>query len=233
MIDRRRPHTLWVWGLFFLNLLARGDGYFVLPRTVDPDVVRAIALIQTVVLLAAGGWLAVRVFAGADAESPDLGTVHVLAMVLASIAVVASKATGLPDDRYLAANISPRTLETDQFQAADLVALFREHDIAPSRVVLELTEREAVEDMSRLRESIAACRTAGFRLAADDVGAGNAGLRLLSQIRFDIVEASRILRTSRATLYQRIRAGEIKVQKDGRRSYITAQELQRYVSAKG
>ncbi len=29
---------------------------------------------------------------------------------------------------------------------------------------------------------------AGFRLAADDVGAGNAGLRLLSEIQFDIVK---------------------------------------------
>ena len=55
----------------------------------------------------------------------------------------------------------------------------------------------------------------------------------LPQIRFDITEASRILRVSRATLYERIRAGEIKSQKDGRRSYITAVELQRYVAAKG
>ena len=29
---------------------------------------------------------------------------------------------------------------------------------------------------------------AGLRLAADDVGAGNAGLRLLSQVRFDIMK---------------------------------------------
>jgi len=107
---------------------------------------------------------------------------------MASIAVVASHAGELGPDRYLAANLSPRTLETDQFHAADLVALFRDHGMEPSRVVLELTEREAVEDMSRLRESIASCRAAGFRLAADDVGAGNAGLRLLSQIRFDIVK---------------------------------------------
>ena len=107
---------------------------------------------------------------------------------MASIAVVASHADELGPDQYLAANLSPRTLETDQFHAADLVALFRDHGVEPSRVVLELTEREAVEDMSRLRESIAACRAAGFRLAADDVGAGNAGLRLLSQIRFDIVK---------------------------------------------
>ncbi len=107
---------------------------------------------------------------------------------MASIAVVASHADELGPDQYLAANLSPRTMETDQFHAADLVALFRDHGVTPDRVVLELTERETVEDMARLRESIAACRAAGFRLAADDVGAGNAGLRLLSQIRFDIVK---------------------------------------------
>ena len=54
--------------------------------------------------------------------------------------------------------------------------------------MLELTERESVEDIGRLRQAVEACRTAGIRLAADDVGAGNAGLRLLSQIRFDIVK---------------------------------------------
>jgi excisionase family DNA binding protein len=54
----------------------------------------------------------------------------------------------------------------------------------------------------------------------------------LPQIRFDIMEAAHILRISRATLYERIKAGEIKTQKDGRRSYVTASELQRYVAAK-
>ena len=54
----------------------------------------------------------------------------------------------------------------------------------------------------------------------------------LPQLRFEIIEAARILRMSRATLYERIRAGEIKAQKDGRRRYITAVELQRYVQAK-
>jgi excisionase family DNA binding protein len=55
----------------------------------------------------------------------------------------------------------------------------------------------------------------------------------LPQMRFDITEASRILRLSRATLYLRIRAGELRTQKDGRRSYVTAEELQRYIGSKG
>lgn len=56
---------------------------------------------------------------------------------------------------------------------------------------------------------------------------------LLPQLRFEITEAARILRMSRASLYERIRDGEIKTQKDGRRRYITATELQRYIASKG
>ena len=54
----------------------------------------------------------------------------------------------------------------------------------------------------------------------------------LPQLRFEIVEAARILRMSRAMLYERIRAGQIKAQRDGRRRYITAVELQRYVTSR-
>lgn len=61
----------------------------------------------------------------------------------------------------------------------------------------------------------------------------NPNTEQLPQLRFEIIEAARILRLSRATLYERIRAGEISAQKDGRRTYITASELQRYVLAKG
>ena len=115
-------------------------------------------------------------------------TGHTVELDMACIEVVAAHATALDPTQYLAVNISPRTMETDQFHAADLIAIFRANGLDPHRVVLELTERETIEDMARLRESVAACRAAGFRIAADDVGAGNAGLRLLSQIRFDIVK---------------------------------------------
>ncbi|MCI0583563.1 MAG: bifunctional diguanylate cyclase/phosphodiesterase [Chloroflexi bacterium] len=106
----------------------------------------------------------------------------------ACIEVVAAAAGVLPPNRYLAVNLSPRTLETDEFSAARLAAIFTGHGIDPSNLVLELTEREAVEDIDRLRLNLEACRSVGMRIAADDVGAGNAGLRLLSEIKFDLVK---------------------------------------------
>lgn len=95
----------------------------------------------------------------------------------------------LPDnDAYISLNLSPRTLESSLFHASELKAIFHRHGIGLERVVLELTERERVDDLEQLRRNVAACRKAGMRLAADDVGAGNAGLRLLSEVHFDIVK---------------------------------------------
>jgi len=88
----------------------------------------------------------------------------------------------------LTVNLSPRTLEMDDFSVHALLRIIVRYGLDPRRIVLELTEREAVEDIARLRRTVDACRLAGMRLAADDVGAGNAGLRLLSQMRFDIVK---------------------------------------------
>jgi diguanylate cyclase (GGDEF)-like protein len=107
---------------------------------------------------------------------------------LLCIDVIAEAVGGDLGEAYLSVNLSPRTLEADQFRVSELVSILAKHDLEPSRVVLELTERESIEDMERLRDNLTACQAAGFRIAADDVGAGNAGLRLLSEIAFDIVK---------------------------------------------
>jgi diguanylate cyclase (GGDEF)-like protein len=106
--------------------------------------------------------------------------------MLAIETIVAGVGDGL-GARYLSVNVSPRSLETE-FPVATLVTLLHQHGLEPDRIVLELTEREAVEDMDALRANLDRCRDAGFRIAADDVGAGNAGLRLLSEVVFDIVK---------------------------------------------
>jgi hypothetical protein len=53
----------------------------------------------------------------------------------------------------------------------------------------------------------------------------------LPELRFEIFEAARILRMSRAQLYNRIQQGSISPQKDGARTYVTRAELERYVNA--
>jgi diguanylate cyclase (GGDEF)-like protein len=107
---------------------------------------------------------------------------------LVCLEAVATGAGRLEPGIYLGVNVSPRTLGSELFHPTELIAILRRRGIAPAQVLLELTEREEVEDLEQLRHNVQACRQAGFRLAADDVGAGNAGLRLLSEIHFDTVK---------------------------------------------
>ena len=88
----------------------------------------------------------------------------------------------------LSLNLSPRTLETPEFAPEPFVARLSMAGWEPQRIIIELTERDAVQDIDRLRRVLDRLRATGLRIAADDVGAGNAGLRLLSQIHFDIVK---------------------------------------------
>ena len=107
---------------------------------------------------------------------------------LSCLHAVIAGARQMPRDQMLTVNISPRTVEAPHFSADALMALLSRYQIAPERVVVELTEREKVEDLNRLQANLGALQRLGLRIAADDVGAGNAGLRLLSQMRFDIVK---------------------------------------------
>jgi diguanylate cyclase (GGDEF)-like protein len=107
---------------------------------------------------------------------------------LACLHAVIAGARQMPLDQILTINISPRTIEAPHFSTEALLAILSRHGIGPERVVVELTEREKIEDTNRLQAALTALQRTGLRIAADDVGAGNAGLRLLSQFRFDIVK---------------------------------------------
>jgi diguanylate cyclase (GGDEF)-like protein len=107
---------------------------------------------------------------------------------LACFEVVAAGSVDIDISQVVTINLSPQTLEVEDFSAAWLLEILARHHLSTGRVIVELTEREAINDLERLRRNIAALQHAGVRLAADDVGAGNAGLRLLSQLRFDIVK---------------------------------------------
>lgn len=83
----------------------------------------------------------------------------------AIVARVISMVPQLPEDIYVAVNISP---------TAALVAPWAQilADVDPTRIVLELTEHDAVLDYGALDDALEPCRARGVRVAVDDVGAG-------------------------------------------------------------
>ncbi|MFH0751155.1 MAG: bifunctional diguanylate cyclase/phosphodiesterase, partial [Chloroflexota bacterium] len=113
---------------------------------------------------------------------------RIVGLDMAAIETIVAHVGRIPPGQYLSLNLSPRTLETEQFHVGELIGILRRHGLEPDQVVVELTEREAIEDLSRLKANLERVRAAGIRIAADDVGAGNAGLRMLSEIAFDIVK---------------------------------------------
>ncbi|HMA92404.1 MAG TPA: EAL domain-containing protein [Polyangiaceae bacterium] len=61
------------------------------------------------------------------------------------------------------------------------------------RVVLELTERAALEQVHDMQAKVATYRQAGFRIALDDIGAGYAGLNSFTLLDPDIVKLDNVL----------------------------------------
>ncbi len=117
----------------------------------------------------------------------------------ACLETVAAAAAAIPEDRWVSLNLSPRTLEAPEFNALALCRQLARLGLPSQRIVLELTEREAIEDLERLRHNLEGLRALGVRVAADDVGAGNAGLRLLSLVEFDVVKVDLSLVQDAAT----------------------------------
>jgi EAL domain-containing protein (putative c-di-GMP-specific phosphodiesterase class I) len=88
---------------------------------------------------------------------------------------------GLPPEVFLAVNVSPTALHD-----AGVLVLLHEADL--SRVVVEVTEHDAVEDYARARSVLQPLRGAGARIAVDDTGAGFASLRHVLMLQPDIVK---------------------------------------------
>jgi EAL domain-containing protein (putative c-di-GMP-specific phosphodiesterase class I) len=80
-----------------------------------------------------------------------------------------------------------------------MLLLLRSAGRAPEEVVLELTEREAVRDLDRLREVVATYRAEGFRFALDDVGEGYSTFDALATVIPEFIKvAGKLTRQARA-----------------------------------
>jgi EAL domain-containing protein (putative c-di-GMP-specific phosphodiesterase class I) len=89
---------------------------------------------------------------------------------------------------HLFVNFKPSTIAGPEFGLRTAVRAVAEAGIAPGRVVFEAVESEEVRDVGRLVGLLNDYRTAGFRVALDDVGAGYNSLTLLTRLRPDYVK---------------------------------------------
>jgi EAL domain-containing protein (putative c-di-GMP-specific phosphodiesterase class I) len=87
----------------------------------------------------------------------------------------------VPLDAYLAVNCSPQTILSKQLQA-----LLKSVDL--SRVVIEVTEHDYIQDYPALLAALAPLRALGLRVAIDDAGAGYASLRHVLHIQPELIK---------------------------------------------
>ncbi|WP_431256215.1 putative bifunctional diguanylate cyclase/phosphodiesterase [Roseateles chitinivorans] len=99
------------------------------------------------------------------------------------------RAQGL--DLELSVNISPRHLAAPAFVPRLEALLARHPDVPPQRLVLELLESSALEDVAHARRLLTDCKRLGLRLAMDDFGTGYATLSVLKQLPLDQLKIDR------------------------------------------
>ncbi|MEJ7800007.1 MAG: EAL domain-containing protein, partial [Ilumatobacter sp.] len=88
-----------------------------------------------------------------------------------------------PDGGMLFVNTSPATLVDRRLEAV--------RDRLPARLVIELTEQEAVADYELLRRRLQRWSNDGVRLAIDDIGAGYSSLRHVLQLSPEFLKLDR------------------------------------------
>ena len=90
-------------------------------------------------------------------------------------------------------NVAVETLVGGRPAADRLSHLAEASGISPSEVVLEVSERTPVDDLTRLRRVVADLRQRGFRIAIDDAGAGHASMLVIAEVEPEFVKIDRLL----------------------------------------
>ena len=84
-------------------------------------------------------------------------------------------------------NVSPAST-TDPDWWAGLVSLLRTHSGVAQRLIVEITESAAIQDIDDTRGFVARVKDLGCRIAIDDFGAGYTSFRNLRKLGVDIVK---------------------------------------------
>ncbi|MCW5693415.1 MAG: EAL domain-containing protein [Pseudolabrys sp.] len=83
-------------------------------------------------------------------------------------------------------------LFADDVVVQDVFAIFAKSPIKMSQVVLEVTERDPIENFAVTRQIVSALQGMGVRIAIDDVGTGHSGLSYMLKLGVDIIKIDKI-----------------------------------------
>ena len=107
------------------------------------------------------------------------------------VCVEAGEALGKRPAMKISFNFAGK-LFSDASIVKDVHKIFYSSPIRLSQVVLEVTEREPIENFTEARQTIAALQGLGVRIAIDDVGTGHSGLSYMLKLGVDIIKIDKM-----------------------------------------
>jgi EAL domain-containing protein (putative c-di-GMP-specific phosphodiesterase class I) len=111
--------------------------------------------------------------------------------VMRRVCAEAGAAVGARPDFRIGFNLSARHF-IDQEIVDDVQSIFAPSPIALSQILLEVTERQALDDLDVARRIIAALQGLGVGVGIDDVGTGHSGLSYMLKLGVDFIKIDKM-----------------------------------------
>ncbi len=87
-----------------------------------------------------------------------------------------------PYSKKLFLNVNPNIINDEGFKKGFTKAFLKQFNIEPQSIIFEITERNAILDISNFVKAIEHYKDQDYKIAIDDAGAGYSGLNLISDI---------------------------------------------------
>jgi sensor c-di-GMP phosphodiesterase-like protein len=124
------------------------------------------------------------------AESTGL-IVELTRVLMRRVCAEAGAAIGARPDFRIGFNLSARHF-ADETVVDDVRAIFEPSKIALDQVLLEVTERQALENLAMARRVIAALQGLGAHVGIDDLGTGHSGLSYMLKLGVDFIKIDKM-----------------------------------------
>ena len=96
-------------------------------------------------------------------------------------------------DQLIFLNILPQALMDPHFRSELSIEFLQKYHISPYQIVLELTEKEAFDNIPHIDHLIDHYRSQGFRIALDDTGSGYNSLKTLIRVKPEFIKLDKEL----------------------------------------
>jgi sensor c-di-GMP phosphodiesterase-like protein len=120
------------------------------------------------------------------------GLIHKLTLnLMQKVCVEIGPTIGRRPDLKISFNFAGK-LFSEPTIVKDVQNIFANSPLKFSQVVLEVTERDPIENFTETRQIIAALQGLGVRIAIDDVGTGHSGLSYMLKLGVDIIKIDKM-----------------------------------------